>query len=203
MRRVASPVVRTACSPLLLTVRPAPAGASRTRRFLLATFARHVPFERRSCAHVHAPTRRHHPAVARDRRRRARSSVVSPTEIATLLRGKHKPIWAPHVDTGDHVIVVNASKLAVSPPQGEATSCTTGTPATPAASGPRPSSTCSTRDPEKVVRLAVKRMLPKGPLGRGMLKKLKIHAGPTHPAPRAAARGPAAARALPRATPAD
>ena len=41
------------------------------------------------------------------------------TEIATLLRGKHKPIWAPHVDTGDHVIVVNASKLAIEPAQGD------------------------------------------------------------------------------------
>ena len=71
------------------------------------------------------------------------------TEVATLLRGKHKPIWAPHVDTGDHVIVdqrVQAGGLAA---QGEATSCTTGTPATRAASAPRASSTCSPATPRR------------------------------------------------------
>ncbi len=102
------------------------------------------------------------------------------TEVATLLRGKHKPIWAPHVDTGDHVIIVNASKLAVSPRKAKdkVYHRHTGYPG-----GIRSESLehMLERDPEKVVRLAVKRMLPKGPLGRGMLKKLKIHAGPTHP----------------------
>ena len=102
------------------------------------------------------------------------------TEVATLLRGKHKPIWAPHVDTGDHVIVINAAKLAISPrkAKGKLYHRHTGYPG-----GVRTESLESliARDPEKVVRLAVKRMLPKGPLGRSMLKKLKIHAGPTHP----------------------
>ena len=102
------------------------------------------------------------------------------TEIATLLRGKHKPIWAPHVDTGDHVVVVNAAKIAVSPrkAQDKLYHRHSGYPG-----GIRTESLehLLARDPEKVVRLAVRRMLPKGPLGRQMLKKLKIHAGPTHP----------------------
>jgi large subunit ribosomal protein L13 len=102
------------------------------------------------------------------------------TEVATLLRGKHKPIWAPHLDTGDHVVIVNASKLAVG--QRKQLQKTyfrhTGYPG-----GIRSESLehLLARDPEKVVRLAVRRMLPKGPLGRQMLKKLKIYAGPTHP----------------------
>jgi large subunit ribosomal protein L13 len=102
------------------------------------------------------------------------------TEVATLLRGKHKPIFAPHVDTGDHVIVVNAAKLAVSPRKAadKLYHRHTGYPG-----GIRTESLehLLARHPEKVVRLAVRRMLPKGPLGRRMLKKLKVHAGPTHP----------------------
>jgi large subunit ribosomal protein L13 len=102
------------------------------------------------------------------------------TEVATLLRGKHKPIWAPHVDTGDHVIVVNASKLAISPRKAKDKLYHrhTGYPG-----GVRTENLeqLLARDPERVVRLAVKRMLPRGPLGRQMLRKLKVHAGPTHP----------------------
>jgi large subunit ribosomal protein L13 len=102
------------------------------------------------------------------------------TEVATLLRGKHKPIWAPHVDTGDHVIVVNAAKLAVG--QRKQLQKTyyrhSGFPG-----GIRSESLehLLARDPEKVIRLAVRRMLPKGPLGRAQLKKLRVYAGPTHP----------------------
>ena len=86
------------------------------------------------------------------------------TEIATLLRGKHKPIWAPHVDTGDHVIVINASKLAIDPKKAtdKLYHRHTGYPG-----GIRTESLehLIARDPERVVRLAVRRMLPKGPLG--------------------------------------
>ena len=84
------------------------------------------------------------------------------TEIATLLRGKHKPIWAPHVDTGDHVIVVNASKL--DDRRARATDKLyhrhSGYPG-----GIRTESLehLLARDPERVVRLAVRRMLPEGP----------------------------------------
>jgi large subunit ribosomal protein L13 len=102
------------------------------------------------------------------------------TEIATLLRGKHKPTFAPHMDTGDFVIVVNAAKLAVSARKGhdKLYHRHSGYPG-----GIRTETLehMLARDPERVVRLAVKRMLPKGPLGRQMLKKLKIHPGPTHP----------------------
>ena len=102
------------------------------------------------------------------------------TEVATLLRGKHKPIWAPHIDTGDHVIVINASKLTIDPKKAtdKLYHRHTGYPG-----GIRTESLehLLARDAEKVVRLAVRRMLPKGPLGRQMLKKLKIYSGATHP----------------------
>ena len=102
------------------------------------------------------------------------------TEVATLLRGKHKPIWAPHVDTGDHVIVVNAAKLAIDPrkAKGKRYHRHTGY---PGGIRTRSLEELLARDPEQVVKLAVRRMLPKGPLGRAMLKKLRVHAGPTHP----------------------
>jgi len=102
------------------------------------------------------------------------------TEVATLLRGKHKPTFAPHMDTGDFVIVVNAQALAISARKGhdKLYHRHSGYPG-----GIRTETLehLLARDPERVVRLAVKRMLPKGPLGRKMLKKLKIHPGPTHP----------------------
>jgi large subunit ribosomal protein L13 len=102
------------------------------------------------------------------------------TEVATLLRGKHKPIWAPHVDTGDHVVVVNAAKLDVSPRKAGAKTYYrhSGYPG-----GLRKESLghLLERDPERVVRLAVRGMLPKGPLGRAMLKKLKVYPGAEHP----------------------
>jgi large subunit ribosomal protein L13 len=102
------------------------------------------------------------------------------TEVATLLRGKHKPTWAPHVDAGDHVIVVNAAKLAVGPrkAEGKVYWRHSGYPG-----GIRSESLGRLlgRDPEKVVRRAVKGMMPKGPLGRKMLGKLRVYAGPTHP----------------------
>jgi len=102
------------------------------------------------------------------------------TEIATLLRGKHKPIWVPHLDVGDHVIVVNAVKLDVSPRKlaDKRYYRHSGYPG-----GLREESLehLLGRDPERVVRLAVRGMLPKGPLGRRMLKKLRVYGGPTHP----------------------
>jgi large subunit ribosomal protein L13 len=102
------------------------------------------------------------------------------TEVATLLRGKHKAIWAPHVDTGDHVVVVNASKLAFSPRKLEAKTYYRHS-GYPGGLSEESLEHLLARDPERVVRLAVKGMLPKGPLGRSMLKKLRVYAGPTHP----------------------
>jgi large subunit ribosomal protein L13 len=102
------------------------------------------------------------------------------TEVARLLRGKHKPQFAPHVDTGDHVIVVNAAKLDVGLRKAEQKQYWrhSGYPG-----GIRSENLASLleRDPERVVRSAVKGMLPKGRLGRRMLRKLRVYAGPTHP----------------------
>jgi large subunit ribosomal protein L13 len=102
------------------------------------------------------------------------------TEVATLLRGKHKPTWAPHFDGGDHVVVVNASALAVTARKlaDKTYYRHSGYP------GGIKSETLEhllARDPERVVRLAVRGMLPKGPLGRRQLKRLRVYAGPNHP----------------------
>lgn len=102
------------------------------------------------------------------------------SEVATLLRGKHKTIWAPNVDVGDHVVVVNAALLDINPrkAEGKLYRRHSGYP------GGLRSETLAhllDRDPERVIRLAVKGMLPKGPLGRQMITKLKIYPGPTHP----------------------
>ena len=102
------------------------------------------------------------------------------TEVATLLRGKHKPTFAPHIDTGDFVIVVNASALAISPRKGQDKLYHRHT-GYPGGIRTRNLDEMMARHPDRVVKLAVKRMLPKGPLGRQMLKKLKVHPGPTHP----------------------
>ena len=102
------------------------------------------------------------------------------SEVATILRGKHKPIWAPNVDVGDHVIVINAAKLDISPRKASDKLYRrhSGYPG-----GLRAESLehLLARDPHRVVRLAVRGMLPKGPLGRAMLRKLKVYPGPTHP----------------------
>ena len=102
------------------------------------------------------------------------------TEVATLLRGKHKPIWAPHIDTGDHVVVVNAAKLAIDPKKRVQKTYFRHS-GYPGGIRSERLEHLLARNPERVVRLAVRRMLPKGPLGRSMLRKLKVYAGPTHP----------------------
>jgi len=102
------------------------------------------------------------------------------SHVAILLRGKHKPIFAPHLDTGDFVIVVNAAKVALTGNKladkhlyrhsgypGGISSATYGE--------------LLARRPERLVESAVKCMLPKNTLGRQMLRKLKVYAGPDHP----------------------
>ena len=102
------------------------------------------------------------------------------SHVAALLRGKHKPVFAPHVDTGDFVIVVNAAKVALTGEKlaskrvyrhsgypGGIRSVTYGE--------------LLARSPERLVERAVRGMLPKNSLGRGMLRKLKVYAGPDHP----------------------
>ncbi|MGB9113029.1 MAG: 50S ribosomal protein L13 [Acidimicrobiales bacterium] len=102
------------------------------------------------------------------------------TEVAILLRGKHKAIFAPNVDTGDHVIVVNAAKVVLSANKAESKLAYhhSGYPG-----GLRAQTYASMleKQPEEVVRRAVRGMLPKGTLGRQMLNKLKVYAGPDHP----------------------
>ncbi|HEY5013973.1 MAG TPA: 50S ribosomal protein L13 [Acidimicrobiia bacterium] len=102
------------------------------------------------------------------------------TQIADVLRGKGKATYTPHVDTGDFVIVVNAGALAVSARKGHDKLYHRHT-GYPGGIKTENLEHLLARNPERVVRLAVKRMLPKGPLGRKMLKKLKVHPGPTHP----------------------
>ncbi|MFN8035046.1 MAG: 50S ribosomal protein L13 [Acidimicrobiia bacterium] len=102
------------------------------------------------------------------------------TQAATLLRGKHKPTFAPHVDTGDHVIVVNASKLDVSVRKAQQKTYHRHS-GYPGGLSSESLEHLLARDPERVVRLAVRGMLPKNRLGRKMLKKLRVYGGPTHP----------------------
>ena len=102
------------------------------------------------------------------------------THAATLLRGKHKPIYAPHVDTGDFVIVINADKVALSGNKRE-TKMAYRHSGYPGGLRATPYSELLERHPERAVEKAIKGMLPHNSLGRTMLKKLKVYAGPTHP----------------------
>lgn len=102
------------------------------------------------------------------------------TRVAHLLRGKHKPIWVPHLDTGDHVVVVNAAEVRVSGLKAEQKRYWRHS-GYPGAIRSRTFDEMMQRRPERVVRSAVKGMLPRGPLGRQMLKKLHVYAGPEHP----------------------
>tara|TARA_B100001123_G_scaffold244411_1_gene273257 strand:+ start:183 stop:611 length:429 start_codon:yes stop_codon:yes gene_type:complete len=101
------------------------------------------------------------------------------TEIATRLRGKHKPEYTPHVDTGDHIIVVNAAKIRVTGNKAEKKKYYrhTGYPG-----GIRETRLADEleRRPEQVIKTAVKGMLPKNALGRAMFLKLRVYAGPEH-----------------------
>jgi len=102
------------------------------------------------------------------------------TEVATRLRGKHKPEYTPHVDTGDYIVVINAEKIRV-----------TGAKTTdkmyyrhsgyPGGIKSRTFEQMRDSHPERIIEKAVKGMLPRNPLGRAMLKKLKVYAGGEHP----------------------
>ena len=100
-------------------------------------------------------------------------------EIAHRLRGKHKPVYTPHVDTGDYIVVINAEKVAVSgnKAQNKMYHRHTGY-----IGGLKSISFEKMIDkaPERTIELAVKGMLPKNPLGREMYRKLKVYAGPKH-----------------------
>jgi large subunit ribosomal protein L13 len=102
------------------------------------------------------------------------------TRLATILMGKHRPIWSPHVDTGEFIVVVNAKKVKTTGAKIDKrlvrhhTGWIGGLKEIPAAK-------MLARRPEELIRLAVRRMLPKSKLGRRMLGKLKIYGGPEHP----------------------
>jgi len=102
------------------------------------------------------------------------------TEVASRLRGKHKPIYTPHMDTGDNIVIVNAEKIKVTGKKldnkiyyhhtgyvGNLKSITLGKQLE--------------QHPERVLQSAIKGMLPKNPLGRAMYRKLHVYAGPDHP----------------------
>jgi large subunit ribosomal protein L13 len=102
------------------------------------------------------------------------------TEVARVLRGKHKPIYAPNVDTGDHVVVVNADKVVLSSDKAQKKVVYHHT-GYPGGIRSQRYDDFLARKPEEAVRKAVRGMLPKNSLGRSMLKKLKVYAGPDHP----------------------
>ncbi|MBJ80488.1 MAG: 50S ribosomal protein L13 [Myxococcales bacterium] len=102
------------------------------------------------------------------------------TEIATILRGKNKPIYSPHMDTGDFVVVVNSDKVRLTGKKEDEkmyhhhTGWVGGIVS-------RSAKDMREKDSTAMVKLAVKGMLPRGPLGRTMLSKLKVYAGAEHP----------------------
>ena len=101
------------------------------------------------------------------------------SEIAKVLRGKNKPIFTPHMDCGDYVIVVNAEKIKVT---GKKLDQKIYYNHSEYVGGMKETTLAEmmAKKPEKVIELAVKGMLPKGPLGRSMIKKLHVYAGPEH-----------------------
>ncbi len=102
------------------------------------------------------------------------------TEIARVLRGKHKTIYTPSVDTGDFVVVVNADKLKLTGNKLEAKEYFRHS-GYPGGIKSMNAAEMLERKPEEIVKKAVKGMLPKNPLGRKMLRKLKVYAGAEHP----------------------
>ena len=101
------------------------------------------------------------------------------SEVAKILRGKNKPIFTPHEDTGDYVIIVNAEKIRVTGKKLEQKIYYSHS---DYVGGMKETDlkTMLAKKPERVIELAVKGMLPKGPLGRSMIKKLFVYAGPEH-----------------------
>ena len=101
------------------------------------------------------------------------------SEVASVLRGKNKPVFTPHVDTGDYVIVINAEKIKVT---GKKLDQKIYYSHSDYVGGMKETTLreMMNKKPEKVIELAVKGMLPKGPLGRQMIKKLHVYAGAEH-----------------------
>ena len=102
------------------------------------------------------------------------------TEAARVLRGKHKPMFAPHMDTGDHVIIVNAAKVVLTSDKAAKKEIYRHS-GYPGGLKTTTYEKVMAIKPQEAVRNSVRGMLPKGPLGRQMITKLKVYAGPEHP----------------------
>lgn len=102
------------------------------------------------------------------------------SEVARVLRGKHKPTYAPHLDTGDHVVVINAAKVRLTGEK-EGKKVYYRHSQYPGGLREIPYGRLADRQPERLVEQAVRGMLPKSRLGRQMLRKLSVYAGPDHP----------------------
>jgi len=102
------------------------------------------------------------------------------TKVANLLKGKHKPIYAPHVDTGDYVVVINAAKVKVTGRKAEQKTYYRYS-GYPGGLKSQNLEELLSKDPSRVIELAVKGMLPHNRLGRAMIKKLKVYHGNEHP----------------------
>lgn len=101
------------------------------------------------------------------------------TEVASILRGKKKPTYTPHVDTGDHVIIINAEKIKLTGNKLNQKNYTYHT-GHPGGLKEVPYSELIKKNPERIIELAVKGMLPKNSLGRSMYRKLKVYRGTEH-----------------------
>lgn len=102
------------------------------------------------------------------------------SEVAKILRGKHKPIYTPHVDTGDHVIVINAGKIQLTGNKRQEKFYARHS-GYPGGFKSVIAEKLLAQKPERVIEIAVKGMLPKNKLGRAMFKKLQVYAGANHP----------------------
>ena len=102
------------------------------------------------------------------------------TEVAAILRGKHKPTFAPHIDTGDHVVIINAEKVVLTSGKADQKKVYRHS-GFPGGLKEQTFADLLAKKPEEAVRGAIRGMLPKTRLGRAQLKKLKVYAGPNHP----------------------
>lgn len=102
------------------------------------------------------------------------------SEVAVRLRGKHKPIYTPHVDTGDYIIVVNAEKVVLTGNK-EAAKVYHRSSGRPGGLKTVKIADMREKHPTRIIEQAVRGMMPKGPLGRSMMSKLKVYAGPDQP----------------------
>lgn len=102
------------------------------------------------------------------------------TEVANILRGKHKPTYAPHIDTGDHVVIINADKVVLTSDKAEKKKLYRHS-GFPGGIKERTYADLLDRKPAEAVRGTIRGMVPKTRLGAAQLKKLKVYAGPNHP----------------------